>query len=118
MIRIQHLSDVVSWRLCLGCGACAYACPEGRVRLVDLLEEGIRPVVGAADCGSCRQSLDVCPVVQSDFRNAGPDASRGGVFLERAGQLRSGVFNREHPRVYLCTGGSIVDAACDVAGAR
>jgi coenzyme F420 hydrogenase subunit beta len=71
MIRIQHLSDVVNWRLCLGCGACAYACPEGRVRLMDFFAEGIRPVVAAANCGSCRQCLDVCPAVQSDFGSSG-----------------------------------------------
>ncbi|MDB6169022.1 MAG: hypothetical protein JWM88_1886 [Verrucomicrobia bacterium] len=68
MPRIQKLSHVVDWRLCLGCGACAYICPDDRVTLVDFLKEGIRPVVKADDCGSCRECLDVCPAVQSDFR--------------------------------------------------
>jgi coenzyme F420 hydrogenase subunit beta len=40
------------------------------VRLFDFLEEGIRPVVEAADCGSCRDCLVVCPSLQSDFRSA------------------------------------------------
>ena len=75
MIRIKHLSDVVDWRLCLGCGACAAVCPEDRVRLMDFPTEGIRPVVAAPDCGSCRQCLDVCPAVQSDFRSAGLQTS-------------------------------------------
>jgi len=74
VIRLQKLSDVVDWRMCLGCGACAYACPENRVRLVDFLAEGIRPVVEAGDCGSCQKCLDVCPAVQSDFRGAGADS--------------------------------------------
>jgi len=26
--RFTDVSDVVKWRLCLGCGACEYACPE------------------------------------------------------------------------------------------
>lgn len=67
MSRIKNLNDVVDWRLCLGCGACAYICPE-HVRLVDFLNEGIRPVVRAEDCAHCRECLDVCPAVQTDFR--------------------------------------------------
>jgi coenzyme F420 hydrogenase subunit beta len=69
MQRIHKLSDVVDWRLCLGCGACAYICPEQKVKLVDFLDEGIRPVIETASCGSCRECLDVCPAVQSDFRS-------------------------------------------------
>jgi coenzyme F420 hydrogenase subunit beta len=75
VIRIQHLSEVVAWRLCLGCGACAYICPEGRVRLVDFFAEGIRPVVAAGDCRSCRQCLEVCPAVQSEFQSSGTRSS-------------------------------------------
>ena len=70
MAHIKKLSDVVSWRLCLGCGACAYICPEQKVRLVDFFAEGIRPVVAADECQECRQCLDVCPAVQSDYRQA------------------------------------------------
>ena len=72
MPRIRKLAGVVDWRLCHGCGACAYICPEQRVRLVDFFAEGIRPVVEAHDCGGCRECLEVCPSVQSDFRSAGP----------------------------------------------
>jgi coenzyme F420 hydrogenase subunit beta len=71
MNRIRQLTDVVKWRLCLGCGACAYICPEDRIRLMDFSHEGIRPVVNMADCGSCRKCLDVCPAVRSDFRANG-----------------------------------------------
>lgn len=74
MPRIQKLTDVVDWRLCLGCGACAYICPQ-HVKLVDFLTEGIRPVVETADCGNCRECLDVCPAVQSDFRHDTPFAT-------------------------------------------
>jgi len=75
MILLQHLSDVVNWRLCLGCGACAYICPEDRVRLVDFAAEGIRPVADRNDCVGCQQCLDVCPAVQSDFRSDAPPAA-------------------------------------------
>lgn len=26
--KFTDVSDVVRWRLCLGCGACEYVCPE------------------------------------------------------------------------------------------
>jgi coenzyme F420 hydrogenase subunit beta len=68
MPKIQTLTDVVDWRLCVGCGACAYICPEDRVQLTDFLQEGIRPQVSDDSCGPCQACLDVCPVVQSDFR--------------------------------------------------
>lgn len=61
------LQDVVRHRLCLGCGACAYLLP-GKVVLYDFEEEGIRPVTlgGSGDVGA--EGLDVCPVVETDFR--------------------------------------------------
>jgi len=73
--KLNSIQDVVDWRLCLGCGACAYICPQQKVSLVDFLNEGIRPVVEKRDCGSCRRCLDVCPAVQSDF--TGPEVTGG-----------------------------------------
>lgn len=85
---IQKLSHVVDWRLCLGCGACAYICPDQRVMLMDFLAEGIRPVVEAGDCKDCRQCLDVCPAVQSDFSLSGsPDATTPDAFTKNWGPV-------------------------------
>ena len=67
MRSIQNVTDVVDWRMCLGCGACAYICPDDRVQLRDFAEEGIRPVVEAGDCAGCSACVEVCPAVQSDF---------------------------------------------------
>lgn len=67
-LKLRTVADVARWRLCLGCGACAYVCPQQGVKLLDFIAEGIRPVVGVADCASCRQCLDVCPAVQTNFR--------------------------------------------------
>lgn len=67
MSRVKTLADVVDWRLCIGCGACAYVCPEEKVQLWDFFQEGIRPVVDEKNCGTCRQCLDVCPAVETDF---------------------------------------------------
>jgi coenzyme F420 hydrogenase subunit beta len=62
----KTVQSIVEWRLCLGCGACASICPERKIRLVDFVEEGVRPVVGWNDCGSCRACLDVCPAHEND----------------------------------------------------
>lgn len=45
------------------------------MQLIDFCAEGIRPVVNSDDCGDCRQCLEVCPAVQSDFRTSGLHAS-------------------------------------------
>ena len=79
MPRIKILADVVDWRLCIGCGACAYICPDARVQLVDFFAEGIRPVVAAGDCRDCVLCLDVCPALHTDFElEATPTRSRPG----------------------------------------
>jgi coenzyme F420 hydrogenase subunit beta len=64
---IRNVTDLVDWRLCLGCGACAYICHDKKIKLVDFVSEGIRPVVSEGACEDCRECLEVCPVVQTDF---------------------------------------------------
>lgn len=76
MTRINKLSDVVDWRLCIGCGACAYLRPEAIV-LKDFLAEGIRPIV--TDTGAdLTDALQVCPAVETDFSIAGATADQPG----------------------------------------
>lgn len=59
----RDVADVAAWRLCTGCGACAYACTQGKVSIVDLADQGLRPVVSPQPCEKpqCRDCLDVCP---------------------------------------------------------
>jgi len=59
-----QIDQVVSWRLCMGCGACAAVCPEGNIQLVDIHEQGIRPVVNTAKCQKCGQCIKVCPGIE------------------------------------------------------
>jgi len=66
--RIRTVKGVVEWRLCLGCGACAYICPERKISLVDAVDEGIRPLVSNQECGDCRDCLQVCPGFENDHR--------------------------------------------------
>jgi len=66
--KMKSVADVVGRRHCLGCGACAWICPNSRVDLVDFLREGIRPVVSEeSDCSGCSVCLDVCPGISVEF---------------------------------------------------
>ncbi len=59
--KINRIDDVVNWRLCMGCGACAWACPSHAISLTDVAEKGIRPVVDESLCEKCQDCLSVCP---------------------------------------------------------
>lgn len=45
--KLKTVSDVVSWRMCVGCGACEYICENRNVSLQNFTEHGIRPVLGS-----------------------------------------------------------------------
>ncbi len=68
MRTFKTVRGTVDWRLCLGCGVCAYLCPEQKIGLHDFASEGIRPVVANEGCGTCRVCLDSCPGLAVDHR--------------------------------------------------
>ncbi len=63
-MKIKNVKNVASWRLCLGCGACASICPERSITLVNMVEDGIRPRVNENSCTKCSECLKVCPGIQ------------------------------------------------------
>ncbi len=64
-MKIRNVYQVAKHRLCTGCGACVYACPEGKVRLIDIINDGIRPVIDHGECDSCNQCLMICPGIET-----------------------------------------------------
>src|SRR5262245_31381731 len=57
----QSIEDVVATQMCCGCGACAYINPA-RIRMVDTLDYGRRPIVDAAPQDSAAaEAFAVCP---------------------------------------------------------
>ena len=82
MRKIKSIQDVVDWRLCLGCGACAYVCPDRKITMADVVDEGLRPRLADDDCASCTLCLDVCPALGLDQTDA---ARRPGIMPEVLG---------------------------------
>jgi coenzyme F420 hydrogenase subunit beta len=74
--QIKTLKDVVDWGLCTGCGACAYACEEGGISLVNIEAIGIRPRFDSASCTSCTECLSICPGYYVDADLAAQQPSR------------------------------------------
>lgn len=60
-MQIKKIEQVAAWRLCVGCGACAFICKKGLIELRDIPEQGIRPVIRSYDCGSCTDCIQACP---------------------------------------------------------
>ena len=60
-MKIKTIGEIVSWRLCVGCGACAYACKDKFIELRDVPDQGIRPIIFSDQCGTCTDCLQVCP---------------------------------------------------------
>lgn len=73
MRTIKTLKDVVDWQLCIGCGACYYACDRGAIQLENVLDAGIRPRFIEEGCGSCTRCLSFCPgnIVDGDLMMEG-----------------------------------------------
>lgn len=57
----KNVKQVAQWRLCTGCGACVYICPEKKIHLADIIHDGLRPVLKDENCKSCNDCLKVCP---------------------------------------------------------
>ena len=66
--EITRVDHVVEWRLCLGCGACVAACPNRAITLVDIRDQGLRPVIDSAECRKCGGCIEVCPGIEISHR--------------------------------------------------
>ena len=112
MARIQSLKDVVDWGLCTGCGACAYACSEGAVSLVNIEAVGIRPSFNSSACLDCSKCLPICPgyaVDASAVSSPGPVASEADVAFGPAFEIWEG--HASDPEIrYRASSGGILTA--------
>ena len=60
-MKLKNAHQVAQWRLCVGCGACAYVCPEQNITLINIVNSGIRPTYDPAKCKDCGECIKVCP---------------------------------------------------------
>ena len=68
--KLRDVTDVAAWRLCIGCGACVPACPDGKVQLEDVQRDGLRPVIPEPGCSNCGTCVSVCPGVEVAHSNS------------------------------------------------
>ena len=68
--KIERVDDVVKWRLCVGCGACAYLCPQKSITLVNVKNDGIRPLIHEGSCRECGECLKACPGIEASHCSA------------------------------------------------
>jgi len=85
-MSFENAGEIAAWRMCLGCGACEWACETKAIRLVDLIEDGIRPLVDGS-CRACGRCVSVCPGIdvahgEWDGRAVMELSSRWGPVLE------------------------------------
>lgn len=81
-MKLRNVQDVAVWRLCIGCGACAYGCPDGRVQLIDIIDQGIRPIISSDGCAQCGTCLQYCPGALTAHENNGVTDKRWGSIME------------------------------------
>jgi coenzyme F420 hydrogenase subunit beta len=63
-MRIRNAQNVAQWRLCLGCGSCYSRCPELKISLVNIVDDGIRPVTNG-ECKECGECIACCPGIKT-----------------------------------------------------
>ncbi len=79
--RLWRADRVAAWRLCMGCGACQWACPVNAISLCDIVDKGIRPCVNETSCKKCGKCVEVCP---------GVELAHGGFPKDCIDELRTG----------------------------
>lgn len=72
--KLDRADKIAAWRLCMGCGACKWACPNNAVTLKDIVDKGIRPFIDESKCEKCGSCAEVCPGI-SLVHDKFPDGS-------------------------------------------
>jgi coenzyme F420 hydrogenase subunit beta len=60
-MKLKNVREIAAWRLCVGCGACSYICPDDEIQMVNITNEGIRASCSADNCDRCTECIEVCP---------------------------------------------------------
>ena len=84
--KIINIMNVAEWRLCVGCGACYFGCAQNAIKLIDIENIGIRPIISPHKCIECCKCLQFCPGLTVGGHDFSQEYSsydkRWGPFLE------------------------------------
>lgn len=62
--KLERADKISDWRLCMGCGACKWACPNKAITLKEVDHLGIRPCVDESRCEKCGKCAKACPGIK------------------------------------------------------
>lgn len=57
----------------MGCGVCKYACNNKAIKLVNIPDQGIRPIVDTDKCEQCGDCIQVCPGIELSHQSFNSD---------------------------------------------
>lgn len=66
--KLDRADKIAAWRLCMGCGACKWACPNKAITLKDIIDRGICPFVDESKCEKCGSCAEVCPGISLEHK--------------------------------------------------
>ena len=81
-MKLKNVGDVAAWRLCIGCGSCVFGCPGGNIQLVDIINDGLRPIISPERCSHCGTCLQYCPGAFTVLENNNDTDKRWGPLIE------------------------------------
>ena len=108
------ISRVTDPRLCTGCSACVFVCPEKAISMLPDSEGFLRPSIDSEKCVGCRKCVGYCPANGMRIGNASAPIFSRAAYADNMGLRMScasgGIFSRL-AEIFVANGGTACGAA-------